>query len=97
MTRIIEDLAKGGFVVKSRNPEDGRGIDVQITKAGLSRLRDAYPIHLASVRSRIMNQVEPKALSSFGDVIAAIVRGLEESPESPYRMRRPCRSPDLEA
>src|ERR1700740_199234 len=42
MTRIIGDPAKGGFVVKTRNPEDGRGIDVQITKPGLKRLRDAY-------------------------------------------------------
>jgi DNA-binding MarR family transcriptional regulator len=78
-TRIIEHLARAGFVVKNRNPEDGRGIDVQITEAGLDRLRDAYPIHLASVRGRIMNQVEPKALSCFGDVMAAIVRGMEES------------------
>jgi DNA-binding MarR family transcriptional regulator len=81
MTRIIGDLARGGFVVKNRNPQDGRGIDVQITDAGLDRLRDAYPIHLASVRSRIMNQVEPKALSCFGDVMAAIVTGLEEEPK----------------
>ena len=81
MTRIIGDLAKGGFVVKTRNPEDGRGIDVQITTAGLNRLRDAYPIHLASVRSRIMNQVDPQALSCFGDVLAAIVAGLETEPE----------------
>src|SRR5690348_1663416 len=79
MTRIIGDLARGGFVVKNRNPEDGRGIDVQITEAGLNRLRDAYPVHLASVRSRIMNQVEPKALSCFGDVMTVIVRGLEQS------------------
>jgi DNA-binding MarR family transcriptional regulator len=67
------------LVVKNRNPEDGRGIDVQITEAGLKRLRDAYHIHLASVRSRIMNQVEPKALSCFGDVMAAIVRGIDAS------------------
>src|SRR6476661_596766 len=60
-TRLIGDLARDGFVVKNRNPEDGRGIDVQITEAGLNRLRDAYPIHLASVRSRIMNQVEPRS------------------------------------
>jgi DNA-binding MarR family transcriptional regulator len=80
-TRIIEHLARAGLVVKNRNPEDGRGIDVQITEAGLNRLRDAYPIHLASVRSRIMNQVQPKALTCFGDVMAAIVRGLEQSPQ----------------
>lgn len=79
-TRIIGDLARSGLVVKNRNTEDGRGIDVQITDAGLNRLRDAYPIHLASVRSRIMNQVEPKSLSCFGDVMAAIVRGLEQEP-----------------
>jgi DNA-binding MarR family transcriptional regulator len=77
VTRIIGDLARNGFVVKKRNPDDGRGIDVQITKAGLNRLRDAYRIHLASVRSRIMNQIEPKSLSCFGDVVAAIVKGLE--------------------
>jgi DNA-binding MarR family transcriptional regulator len=80
MTRIIGDLTKGGFVEKSRNPEDGRGVDVQITKAGRKRLRDAYPIHLASVRSRIMDQVEPRKLSCFGDVMSAIVKGIEELP-----------------
>ena len=82
ITRIVDDLAKGGSVVKTRNPEDRRGIDVRITNAGLNRLRDAYPIHLASVRSRIMNQVDPTALSCFGDVLAAIVRGLCEPPEA---------------
>jgi hypothetical protein len=28
-----------------------------------------------------MNQVEPKALSCFGDVMAAIVKGIEQSPQ----------------
>jgi DNA-binding MarR family transcriptional regulator len=79
MTRIIGDLATSGLVVKNRNPEDGRGIDVQITEVGLERLRDAYPVHLASVRSRIMNHVEPKALACLGDVMATIVRGIDEA------------------
>jgi DNA-binding MarR family transcriptional regulator len=81
MTRIIGDLARERLVVKNRNPDDGRGIDVKITEAGLSRLRDAYPIHLASVRNRVMNRIESKVLSSFGSVIAAIVEGLEDSRE----------------
>jgi DNA-binding MarR family transcriptional regulator len=66
MTRLVEDLARGGFVVKNRNRRDGRAIDVRITEAGRDRLRDAYPIHLASVRTRIMNLMEPKpCLSSL--------------------------------
>ena len=44
MTRIIGDLARAGSVVKNRNPDDGRGIDVHITELGLNRLRDAYRV-----------------------------------------------------
>jgi len=80
ITRIVEDLANGGFVVKTRNPQDGRGVDVRITDAGRDRLRDAYPVHLASVRNRIMNQVDPNALSCFGDALAAIVAGIDDAP-----------------
>src|ERR1700741_1548723 len=36
MTRLIEDLARDGAVVKNRNQEDGRGIDVRITAVGLT-------------------------------------------------------------
>ena len=49
------------------------------TEAGLKRLGGAYPVHLASVRSRIMNHVEPKALACLGDVMATIVRGIDEA------------------
>jgi DNA-binding MarR family transcriptional regulator len=80
ITRIVGDLARDGFVVKSRSQRDGRGIDVRITDAGLNRLGDAYPIHLASVRDRIMNRVDPKDLSRFGDVLAAVVGGIHEPP-----------------
>src|SRR5258707_3216168 len=31
MTRLIDDLARDRSVVKNRNQEDGRGIDVRIT------------------------------------------------------------------
>jgi DNA-binding MarR family transcriptional regulator len=83
MTRLVEDLAKRGIVTKTRNQEDARGIDVEITEAGLNRVRDAYPIHLASVRQRIMNKVDPRALSRFGDVMEEIVRAMGEPSEGP--------------
>ena len=44
MTRIIGELTKDCSVVKNRNPDDGRGIDVHITELGLNRLRDAYRV-----------------------------------------------------
>ena len=75
-TRIIDELAAEGFVSKARCPGDARGIDVRLTDRGLERLRDAYAVHLESVRSRVLDHVRPGALPSFGRTMAAIVRTL---------------------
>jgi DNA-binding MarR family transcriptional regulator len=80
VTRLVDELARAGLVVKSRNAEDSRGVDVRISDAGLARLKDAYPVHLASVRARVMDHVNPKSLPSFRRALAAIVVGLEETP-----------------
>ena len=80
VTRLVDELASAGLVVKSRNVEDSRGVDVRISDAGLARLKDAYPVHLASVRARVMDHVNPKSLPSFRRALAAIVVGLEETP-----------------
>ena len=77
MTRLVEQLASDQLVLKSRSEDDGRGIDVSITHAGLSRLREAYPVHLSSVRNRIMNHVDTQVLGCLATAMASIVAGLQ--------------------
>jgi DNA-binding MarR family transcriptional regulator len=77
MTRLVEQLASEQLVHKSRNEDDGRAVDVSITDAGLTRLREAYPVHLSSVRKRIMNHVGTQVLGCLGTAMASIVAGLQ--------------------
>jgi hypothetical protein len=49
---------------------------VSLTATGLARLQAAYPVHLASVRDRVLNHVDRDALPCFGEVMAAIARAL---------------------
>jgi hypothetical protein len=53
--------------------EDGRGQVAVPTDAGLSRLKSAWPLHLASVRGRILDHLsalDAHALLTGLDVIA---------------------------
>src|ERR1700729_968492 len=51
MTRLVDDLQTRGLVTKRASAEDGRGNVAKLTRAGLAKLRKAWPVHLASVRS----------------------------------------------
>jgi DNA-binding MarR family transcriptional regulator len=72
MTRLVDQLAREGLVEKERSEHDRRGIEVRITKKGLARLKSAYPAHLSSVRSRIIDHLDPSNLVVFGRMLAAV-------------------------
>jgi DNA-binding MarR family transcriptional regulator len=44
-------------VKRERSAGDGRGLNAVLTAAGLSRLRRAWPTHLASVRRHVMDHL----------------------------------------
>ena len=71
-TRLVNELIVDGLVAKERNAADGRGFDVTLTEDGFAALRRAYPVHLRSVRVRVLDHVDRDALPCFGDVVTAI-------------------------
>ena len=62
---------------KERNAADGRGFDVTLTEEGLAALRRAYPVHLRSVRSRVLDHVDRSTLPCFSRAVIAIAESLE--------------------
>lgn len=70
MTRIVARLEGQGLVVRMKCPEDARGSNAILTDAGLARLEEAYPTHLASVRRHIISHLG-------GMDLAALARALE--------------------
>lgn len=65
MTRIVTRLEKQGLVERVRCAEDARGWNAVLTDAGLARLEQAWPAHLASVRRHILDHVEGADLTQL--------------------------------
>jgi DNA-binding MarR family transcriptional regulator len=76
-TRLVDELIADRLVTKERNACDARGFDVTLTDVGLATLHQAYAGHLRSVRSRVMDHIDPSALSCFATTVAAIAAALE--------------------
>jgi DNA-binding MarR family transcriptional regulator len=76
-TRLVDELMADGLVRKNRNAADGRGFDVILTEAGMAALRRAYPVHLRSVRTRVLDHVDRSALPCFAEAVIAIAESFE--------------------
>jgi DNA-binding MarR family transcriptional regulator len=75
-TRLVDELIASQLVTKERNAEDGRGFDVALTDEGLATLRRAYPVHLRSVRARVLDHVDRSTLPCFAKAVCAIADSL---------------------
>jgi DNA-binding MarR family transcriptional regulator len=79
-TRLVDELVAAGYATKQRCTTDGRGFDVGLTENGLTALEHAYPIHLCSVRSRVLDHVDQSAMPCFTEVLTSIASTLEGLP-----------------
>jgi DNA-binding MarR family transcriptional regulator len=76
-TRLVDELIADHLVTKERNAADGRGFDVTLTEEGLAALQRAYPVHLRSVRTRVLDRVDRSTLPCFSRAVIAIAESLE--------------------
>jgi DNA-binding MarR family transcriptional regulator len=76
-TRLVDELIADQLVSKQRNAADGRGFDVTLTEEGLAALQRAYPVHLRSVRTRVLDHVDRSTLPCFSRAVIAIAESLE--------------------
>src|ERR1700758_4473036 len=76
-TRLVDELIADHLVTKQRNASDGRGFDVTLTEEGLTTLQQAYPVHLRSVRTRVLDHVDRSTLPCFSRAVIAIAESLE--------------------
>ena len=77
MTRLVDDLQARGLVTKRASSEDGRGNVAELTPAGLAKLKKAWPVHLASVRARVFDHVDPGTVTNAAQALSEIAAELE--------------------
>jgi DNA-binding MarR family transcriptional regulator len=72
MTRLAAKLEKLGFVKRVKCENDARGWNAVLTEAGLGRLQQAWPSHLASVRRHVFDHLGdvdlPKLAAAFNAI-----------------------------
>jgi DNA-binding MarR family transcriptional regulator len=75
-TRLLDELIADQLVTKERSPADGRSFYATLTDKGLAALTQAYPVHLGSVRSRVLDHVDKSAMPCFASAVIAIAESL---------------------
>jgi DNA-binding MarR family transcriptional regulator len=76
MTRLVDDLQARGLVTKRTSAQDARGTVAKLTPAGLARLKKAWPTHLASVRDRVFDHVDPGTVTEAAQALSKIAAQL---------------------
>jgi DNA-binding MarR family transcriptional regulator len=79
MTRLVDDLQTRGLVTKRASSEDARGNVAKLAPAGVAKLKQAWPAHLASVRERVFDHVDPRTVTKAAQALSEIAAELEAS------------------
>lgn len=78
LTYQITQLEKAGLTERRSCPTDVRGVFAVITDAGLKRLEQAAPGHVAVVREALIDVLTPEQLAVLADGLGEVSRRLRE-------------------
>ena len=78
-TRLVDALESRGLVTRRASSSDGRSNLAELTALGLAKLRSAWPAHVASARSRVLDHIPPGTLAKTAQALRAVAAQLEDS------------------
>jgi DNA-binding MarR family transcriptional regulator len=78
MTRLVDELQSRRLVTKRASAEDGRGTVASLTRAGRSKLKTAWGIHVSSMRTLAFDHVDPTTTQDAARAMAEIAARLED-------------------
>ena len=73
LTHTVGRLEKAGYVERTSCTADRRGVNCQLTEAGLSFLRAAAPLHLGGVRRHVVDRFTREQLVALTGFMTALV------------------------
>lgn len=78
LSQRLDRMTERGFVRRERCSEDGRAINVVLTDAGWDLLVEIAPSHLASVRARVFDHLEPKDVAGIATSLEKLAQYLHD-------------------
>ena len=84
LTRLADRLERQGLIARERCSDDGRGLYALLTDSGRELLAAARPAHLAGVRRRFLDQLDPADIEALGAIwerlrVQSDARALDEA------------------
>lgn len=83
LTYQISTMVKRGLVLRQSCPDDGRGQEAVLTDAGMTALRDAAPLHLATVRETFIDDLDDAEIAVIARVFSRLGPRLRSAPVAP--------------
>jgi DNA-binding MarR family transcriptional regulator len=77
LSHQISRMEADGHVVREGCAEDRRGAYAVLTDAGMARLVEAAPAHVASVRHWLVDALTPEQFSELGELCSRVVEHLQ--------------------
>ena len=77
LSHAVSRLEERGWVGRELCPDDGRGQLAVLTDNGFAALEAAAPIHVASVRTHLFDQLSPEQVAAMRDLGETLLRHLE--------------------
>jgi DNA-binding MarR family transcriptional regulator len=77
LTRRLDGLVRAGLVSRQPSAEDRRVLLAVLTEAGFERIADAAPLHVASVRRRLLDALTREQTQQLGEILEAVRVHLE--------------------
>jgi len=77
ITRIVASMVDEGLVTRGRADGDARVSLATLTSAGLARLEEAWPAHLAAVRELVVDHLSVSDLADLTRISARLLDVLE--------------------
>jgi DNA-binding MarR family transcriptional regulator len=81
LTRRLDGLVRASLVERRGSARDRRVMLAALTPKGLRLLEDSAPVHVASVRQRMIDLLDEHELRVVADVFQKIRIALEDTPE----------------
>lgn len=88
MTRVVARLEDQALIERVRCERDARGYFAVLTPAGLARLRQAWPTHLASVRRHVFDHLDDIDVAHVARALQRIAPAATSGSDRPTRSRR---------
>lgn len=67
ITMVVDNLEKGGFVVRKKDPGDRRAVLIHLTKRGETFIKNFFPKHLEKIKEEfsVLTEKEKATLSEL--------------------------------